>query len=338
MRWAAFLPGRAPDEWLAWARRYEDAGFTALWQGEIVNSAMIPLAAVAPATHRIRLGTGVSLAFTHSPVMLALAALDMDVATNGRFVLGLGVAHQGRNNRWYAGRDVGKPVSQMREYLEVVRRVMDVAPKGGDLQYEGDYYTLRARSFFGRGVVQPRPRVPVYVAAVFPRMAALAGELADGIIGNPMYAPRHVRDVVLPAVTKGLERAGRRRADVELLGQCFTVIDDDLATARRVAAGALLFSVWARIYDPIFAAHGFQPIVDEVRALQAGGDPGPALDRIPPEMVDAFCAVGPVDRVRRVLAERDGLLDTVILTVPATLSPPDEQARYRERILETFGA
>jgi probable F420-dependent oxidoreductase len=338
MRWAAFLPGRGPDEWLAWARRYEDAGFASLWQGEIVNSALVPLAAVAPATRRIALGTGVSLAFTHSPVMLALAALDMDVASGGRFVLGLGVAHQGRNNRWYAGRDAGKPVAQMREYLSVVRQVMEVAPRGGNLQYEGAYYTLRARNFFGRGGVQPRPRVPVYLAAVFPRMAALACELADGIIGNPMYSPRHVRDVILPAVTRGLERAGRRRTDVELLGQCFTVIDDDLATARRVAAGALLFSVWARIYDPIFAAHGFQAVVDEVRALQAAGDPGPALDRIPPEMVDAFCAVGPVDRVRRALAERDGLLDTVILAVPSTLSPPDEQARYRERILEVFGA
>lgn len=338
MKYAAFLTGESPEEWIAWARRCEAAGFSSLWHGEVVNSALVPLAAVAPQTERIQLGTGVSLAFAHSPVMLAFAALDMDVASHGRFRLGLGVAHPNRNNNWYGGRDTGRTLAQIREYVGVVRAAMQVAQSGGAVDFQGAFYHVRARSFFARSVRQPRPTVPIYMAAVQRRMAALAAELCDGIVGNPLYSARHLREVVAPAVRDGLARGGRTRADLEVLGQCFTVIDDDLARAYRVGAGGLLFSIWAQIYDPIFREHGFDDVVQKVRAAQREGVANPA-DLIPPEMVDAFCAVGPVDRVRSSLKEREGLLDTVILAVPSGGgTPPDEQAHYRERILQAFSS
>jgi alkanesulfonate monooxygenase SsuD/methylene tetrahydromethanopterin reductase-like flavin-dependent oxidoreductase (luciferase family) len=277
------------------------------------------------------------LAFNHSPVMTAFAAMDLDFLSGGRFILGLGAAHPNRNNNWYGGRDAGKPVSQMREYVEVLRAVMDTAA-GGNLRYDGTYYHVDARGLFPRSLPPPRPRVPIYLASVKPRMTALAGEVADGVIGNPMFSPRHVREVILPPLGEGLARAGRRREQIEVLGQCFTVIDDDLATAYQVGAGAMLFNIWARIYDDIFAAHGFGGIADEVRALQRTGDRARAIERIPRELVDTFCAVGPVDRVRAKVAEREGLLDTVILAVPSTGRTRAEQDHYRDRILTAFGA
>ncbi len=338
MKVAAFLPGRSAAEWTAWARRFEEAAFDSLWHGEIVNSALIPLAVAAPATSRIGLGTGVSLAFNHSPVMLAFAALDMDVASGGRFRLGLGVAHPNRNNHWYAGRDEGRPLAQMRDYVATVRVAMRVAQEGGAVDYEGPFYHVRARQFFSRPVEQPRPAVPVYLAAVGPRMSALAAEVAEGLVGNPLFSPQHLREVVAPAVTRGMEKSGRSRADFELLGQCFTVIDDDLETATRVAARALLFSVWARIYDGVFADHGFADVVDRVREDQRGGAGLEAAKAIPQEMVDAFCAVGSADRVREAVAAREPWLDTAILTVPSTGLGAEEQSVYRERILDVFGA
>lgn len=335
MKHAAFLPSGSFETMLGWAKRIEDAGFDSLWNGELVNAAMIPLAALAPAVKRIKLGTAINLAFTHSPVMLAFAALDLDLLSEGRFTLGLGVAHPNRNNNWYGGRDDGKPLSQLREYVKVVRLIMEKAPNGGEIQFDGEHYHVRARRFFPRMTKQPRERPPVYIAAVQRRMSALAGEAADGLIGNPLFSPRHLREVVLPGLDEGLARASRKRGEVELLGQCFTVIDDDLAAARRIGAGALLFSIWARIYDPIFEAHGFGGVVAEVRDIQEKGGRDP-LEAIPPEMVDDFCAVGPVDRVRASVAEREGLLDTVMLVVPSTGTTREQQDHYRGRILEVF--
>ncbi len=338
MKHAMFLPGGPSEVLIDWAQKIEAAGFDSLWQAELVNSALIPLAAVAPAVKKVKLGTGVVLAFTHSPVMLAFSALDLDFLSQGRFILGLGVAHPNRNNNWYAGRDAGKPVSQMREYLQVLKLIMEKAPKGGEVEFEGKFYQIRARNFFVRSTPQPRPQIPLYIAAVKPRMAELTGELADGLVGNPMFSPKHVREVILPPLQAGLSKAGRKRSDVEILGQCFTVIEDDLSTAYRIGAGAMLFSIWARIYDDIFTAHGFTETIERVRAMQQTPERLKAIELIPPEMVDAFCAVGPIDRVRARVKEREGFLDTVILAVPATNTTREQQDYYRNKLLEAFAS
>lgn len=337
MKYAMFLPYDTPDTMIEWAHELERAGFDSVWQGELTNSALIPLAAVAPAVKRIKLGAGVVLAFTHSPVMLAFEALDLDYLSHGRFILGLGVAHPNRNNNWYAGYDAGKPVSQMREYIEVVRLVMDTAQQGGgSIEYDGRFYQIKARSFFGRSTPQPRSRPPIYIAAVKPRMAALTGEIADGLVGNPMFSPKHVGDNIVPNLAAGLRKAGRERSDVEVLGQCFAVLDDDLATAYRIGAGAMLFSIWAVIYDDIFAAHGFAETVAQVRTTQRTPQRMDAIELIPKDMVDAFCAVGPADRVRAKVNERQGLLDTVIVAVPNTGTTAEQRDHYRNKLIEAF--
>jgi hypothetical protein len=114
------------------------------------------------------------------------------------------------------------------------------------------------------------------------------------------------------------------------------VIEDDLHTAYRIGTGAMLFSIWASIYDDIFAAHGFAETVAQVRAMQRTADRQRAIELIPHEMVDAFCAVGPIDRVRAKVQEREGLLDTVILAVPATATTREQQDHYRHKLLAAF--
>jgi len=338
MKYGMFLPSGPLARLTESARKIESAGFDSIWQGEFVNSALIPLGLVIPATERIKLGAGIVLAFAHSPVMITFAALDLDYLSGGRFILGLGAAHPNRNNNWYAGHDAGKPVSQMREYVQLVRLITEKSPVGGPIEFQGTYYHVRARDFTPRRTEKPRPRFPIYIAAVKPKMAQLTGELADGLIGNPMFSPRHVRENVLPAVSSGLKTSNRDRAGFEILGQCFTVIDNDLATAYRVAARTFLFSIWARIYDDIMTAEGFGHVLEEVRTLQKSGKPEAAIEKIPREMIDAFAAVGPIDRVRERVRSREGLLDTVILAVPSTQTTAEEQDHYRARILEAFAS
>jgi hypothetical protein len=114
------------------------------------------------------------------------------------------------------------------------------------------------------------------------------------------------------------------------------VIEDDVATAYRIGAGAMLFSIWASIYDDIFAAHGFGETVAQVRAMERTPERQRAVELIPREMVDAFCAVGPLNRVRAKVQDREGLLDTVILAVPATGTTREQQDQYRHKLLEAF--
>jgi len=254
---AMFLAAGPHDEMIAWTKKYESAGLDSSWQAELTNSALIQLAAIAPSIGSIKIGSGVALAFNYSPVMLAFQAMELDFLSQGKFILGLGVAHQNRNNNWYAGRDEGKPVSQMREYIEVLELIMDKAPTVGEIDYQGKFYHLHARNFFARTTPQPRSRLPIYIAAAKPRMAVLKGELRDGLIGKPVFSPRHVRGHILPALKTGLDKAGRSRSDVEVLRQCF-------------------------------AAHGFAETVEQVRSLQRKPDTDKAVELIPNEMVDTF--------------------------------------------------
>lgn len=100
----------------------------------------------------------------------------------------------------------------------------------------------------------------------------------------------------------------------------------------------MLFSLWASIYDDIFAAHGFAETVAQVRAMQRTAEHQRAIELIPHEMVDALCAVGSVDRVRAKVQAREGLLDTVILAVPATATTREQQDYYRHKLLEAFAS
>lgn len=97
-----------------------------------------------------------------------------------------------------------------------------------------------------------------------------------------------------------------------------------------------MFSIWAMIYDDIFEAHGFGETVAEVRAMQRTPQRMEAIDRIPKEMVDAFCGVGSVDRVRAKVNKREGLLDTVIVAVPNTGTTAEQRDHYRTKLIEAF--
>src|SRR3989442_5852058 len=82
------------------ARRAEDAGFDALWTSEMFHDPFLPLAAAASSTSRIGLGTSIALAFVRSPWVTALSALDLDVLSGGRIILGLGTCLKRLNERW----------------------------------------------------------------------------------------------------------------------------------------------------------------------------------------------------------------------------------------------
>ena len=90
------------------------------------------------------------------------------------------------------------------------------------------------------------------------------------------------------------------------------------------------------IYDDIFTAHGFAETVAQVRATQRTPQRMDAIELIPKDMVDAFCAVGPVDRVRAKVNEREGLLDTVIVAVPNTGTTAEQRDHYRNKLIEAF--
>ena len=166
------------DQLAAQARGAEASGIDCVWTPELFRSSVTQATWIAAATERIGVGTGIAWAFTRSPFILAITALDLDEMSGGRFRLGLGAGVKRLNETWH-GVDYGRPAPHLRETIEAVRLIMQKAHAGEPIRYAGSYHDLDVK-----GWVRPHPpvreAVPIYAAAVQAGMARMAGDVADG--------------------------------------------------------------------------------------------------------------------------------------------------------------
>ncbi|GLZ08125.1 hypothetical protein Acsp03_55910 [Actinomadura sp. NBRC 104412] len=152
-----FAPwGETLEELADAARRAEAAGAESIWVPELHRSATVTAAAVATATRRARIGTGIALAFTRSPMITALEALDLDELSGGRFVLGLGTGVRWLNEDWH-NVPFGKPVGHLRETVRNLRRFWESCMTGEPIDLPGEQEPMRIRGY-QRPFAVPRSR------------------------------------------------------------------------------------------------------------------------------------------------------------------------------------
>lgn len=330
----AELLGESAADIAALAREAEDAGFARLWAPELYRSATIPLAAAAAATERIEIATGIALAFTRSPFVLALEALDLDELSGGRMVLGLGAGVRRLNERWHAVNAYEPPVQRMREHIAAFREIVSALAAGRDARSEGQFVDIHVAGY-RRPLVATRDRIPVWLAAVMPGMARLAGEIADGFLDHPITTPEWLHDRLLPPLRAGAERAGRPMPEVAG-GMIVAVSDTDPDAARRAAALTVGFYATVKTYEALFQQHGFDGRLVAVRKafMQDGADR--LADAVGPEMTACFAAAGTTAEVRARVAGYEGHVDRLWLTPPHHLQSPAEQSAWQRAILAAF--
>ncbi|MFI6817526.1 LLM class flavin-dependent oxidoreductase [Nonomuraea sp. NPDC050328] len=302
------------------ARAAEEAGAELIWLPELHRSATVSAAAVASATTRAGVGTAIALAFTRSPMVTALEALDLDELTGGRFVLGLGSGARRLNENWHNAR-WDKPLAQLRETVEVIRAIVAGSHTGEPLEYRGEWQRLSVRGF--RRPYQPvRTRIPIYLAAVGPQLTRLAARIADGWISHELCSPAYLREHVLPNL------AGRPDGfDVVVSGCCS--IDPDPALARERAAGVLAFYASVATYRDFFAFHG---LADEHARVVEAFRSGHAAE-VPGRMVEPLALTGTPEQVAARIAEYAGLADTIKLTPAVYGNSPAQIRENQARII-----
>src|SRR5215204_1833349 len=129
------------DDLAAQAREAEAAGIDCVWAPELFRSSVTQATWVAAATERIGIATGIAWAFTRSPFILAISALDVDEMSGGRFRLGLGAGVKRLNEAWH-GVDYGRPAPHLRETVEAIRLIIEKAHTGEPIRYQGDYHDI----------------------------------------------------------------------------------------------------------------------------------------------------------------------------------------------------
>lgn len=329
------LPTTEPADVARWAQRAEAAGFQGVWASEMTGNPFIALAAVAGQTNRIQLGTSIALAFVRSPWVTAVSALDLDALSGGRFVLGLGTGLKRLSERWH-GVAYGKPAPHVKECIDVIRLIIERAPRGEAIRYAGQYYDIDIQGW-SRPLPPVRPRIPIYLAGLREGMVRTAGEIADGLLGHPVCSLRWTREVVLPAMALGLQRSQRRREDFHFCAAALCAIGRDVREARRAAAASIAHYATVTAFEPVFARHGFEAPLQSIHKAFLRGETEAMIAAVSQEMIDAFAVAGTPDHVRKRVSIYGELADSVALSWPEHFLPPDEAAAYREAILEVFG-
>lgn len=316
------------------ARAAEEAGFARLWAPELYRSATIPLALAAAATTRIEIATGIALAFTRSPFVLALEALDLDEASGGRMVLGLGAGVRRLNERWHAVSAYDPPVPRMRDHIAAFREIVSALAAGRDARSAGRYVDIHVAGY-RRQVAATRDTIPVWLAAVMPRMARLAGEVADGFLDHPITTPEWLRDNLLPPIRAGAAAADREIPEVAG-GMIVAASDADPDAARLAAACTVGFYATVKTYEPLFQGHGFDARLVGIRKAFMEGGAERLADAVGLEMTERFAAAGTGDEVRRRAEEYAGTVDRLWLTPPHHLQSPAATSAWQRGIFASF--
>jgi probable F420-dependent oxidoreductase len=327
--------GNSVAELVAETRRAEEAGIECTWAPELFRSSVTQVAFLAARTERIEVGTGITWAFTRSPFIVALTALDVDEMSGGRFRLGLGAGVKRLNETWHNA-EYGRPAPHLRETIEATRLIMQGAGKGEPIRYQGSYYDIDIK-----GWIRPHPAaresVPIYTAAVQEGMARMAGDVADGLIGHPIQSLRWIDEVVVDGFETGLSRSGRERKDFDYLPTVCCAIDDDQARANDLARRTIAFYATVRTYMPLFEMHGFADNAAAAQNAFRKGELASVPAAISDEMVDTYCAAGPLDKVRERVEATAERADGLFLTPPTYFISPEELLEYQHRIIEAFG-
>jgi alkanesulfonate monooxygenase SsuD/methylene tetrahydromethanopterin reductase-like flavin-dependent oxidoreductase (luciferase family) len=308
-----YLQALPLDLTLDFAGQAEAAGFRNVWLSEIIfGDAFVPAPAIATRTSRIGIATGIVGLWARSPVSTAMSAANLHRLANGRFTLGVGLQSRTYVANWH-GREYERPLRAVREYLTIMRSLVDGEPT----TFDGEIF--RVRDF--QLMMQPaETRLPIYLAGIGPKMAQLAGELADGILGY-FYSEAYLRDVVMPNLRIGAERAGRTLDDFDIAVGFPSVATADMSGIDKVKGQVVMFAT-AHESSPSYATSielaGFAPEMLRIQELVAAGAVNEAIASVPDEMADALTVSGSPDHIReRVAAYRAAGAKTVVLNPSA---------------------
>jgi len=224
MRMGISVGGGTIDEVVKNVQAAEDAGFSSAWLANIFGIDAMTAAAVAGhATKRIELGTAVVPTYSRHPYYMAQQAMSTQAATGGRFVLGIGLSHQMVIEGMF-GLSFAKPFTHMKEHLAVLASLI----RTGSASFMGEEFRVNANMS-----VPGATPCPIMLAALAPKMLALAGSEGDGTI-TWMTGPKTLRDYTVPRINEAAAKAGRPKPRV-VVGLPVAVTTN--VAAAREAAG-----------------------------------------------------------------------------------------------------
>lgn len=272
-------------------------GFESIWMTEsyYYKDAITRLTALALNTRNVGLATGVVNPQTRSPPLIAMTMATLDEISHGRMILGIGASPR----LWIFEKHL--PMVQhmkvIRESVAIIRRLL----AGEKLSYQGSVYTLENLRL---GFDATRKKIPIYLAAVRPKMNQLAGEIADGVILTNGATPEYVKEAK-KNVVKGAEKAGRDPSEIDISSFVLTSIANDRNQARDAVRRVIAYLAMSTGMDAVLEPSGLleHKSIPKIREAGRRGDIQEAAKYVDDELVDALSATGTAEDCRKRVEE-----------------------------------
>jgi probable F420-dependent oxidoreductase len=296
-----------PDLAGARAQQLAATGIDGLFTFEGQHDVFLPLAAAATTTD-VELMTNVAIALPRSPLHLAHAAYDLQLLSAGRFRLGLGSQIRPHIESRY-GSTWSRPAARMRETVLAVRAILDSWQQNQRLEFRGEFtkHTLMTPAF--NPGPNPHGVPPIYLGALGPLMTRAAAEVADGLLVMPFHSVRHFRERTLAAIDDGLARAGRTRADLDILPQVIAAVgrtDAQLAAASAGVRALLAFYGSTPAYAPVLEVEGCAELQPRLNVLSKRMDVGAMAKLIDDDLLSTLAVRGTPEECAAEILRRFG--------------------------------
>lgn len=289
--------GRSLDAAVQRVQRVEELGYESVYVTHIgARDSVTILTVYAAHTERVRLGTGVIPIYARTPANMAQSFATLDEFSGGRAVAGLGVSHRPVVESWY-GQSIDKPLGETREYVGILRAIFR-----GEDPPQGEKFRS---GFHFMGYEPLRADLPIYLAGLSPGMLRLAGEIADGVI-LWLCNPHYIRDVVVPTVREGREKAGKDLDGFDIVAAVPSAVTDDPKAALDQLRGELVTYFSLPFYRAMIKLSGFEDAIAGFDSAMEAGDPKAAVQAIPDSFLRLLAAIGsPEEAIATVRHYRD---------------------------------
>ncbi len=311
----------------------EEMGYSGILTAETSHDPFLPLAFAAQTTSKVDLMTGIAVAFARTPMILAQIGHDLNATSEGRFVLGLGSQIRAHITKRFS-MPWSEPANRMREFILAMRAIWDTWNNGAPLEFTGKFYThtLMTPFFTPTNTEFGAPRV--FLAAVGPRMTEVAGEVADGIIAHAFTTETYLRKTTIPAIERGLAKAGKSRDDFEISYPCFVITGRDekeMEQSKQAAKQQIAFYGSTPAYKPVLDSIGAGELQGELNSMSKQGRWVEMGGLIDDSMVGHFAVVGEPAQVAQQMKSRYG--DIVDRTSAAYANlPKEDQSRIVQEL------
>ncbi|MFW2387963.1 MAG: TIGR03617 family F420-dependent LLM class oxidoreductase [Polyangiales bacterium] len=283
-------------------------GYDGMYSFEGAHDGFMPFVIAAEHTKTQILSTQVAVAFARNPLSLAYQANDLQMLSEGRFILGLGTqARQNIEKRF--SMPWGKPVTRMRDMIGAIRAIQNTWQTGERLRYQGEYYRHTKMQPMFTPKPNPHGPPPIMLGAIGKPMTRAAGALADWFVVIPFSTDTFIRETTFPALREGLDETGRTWNDLKIAAQCMVATGaDERSFAEAVARTKhqIAFYGSTPIYKKALDAEGWGDLHEPLKQMTREGRWMEMGAMVSDEMLERFAVVGEPKEIAPKLVERFG--------------------------------